>query len=307
MILSPNDVLRLGLMVGRMTPEEQQSKGNHACVELFKGVYGSTPEVMQQIWEDLCTTQIPTAQIPDNEKNHKGFKMFMIANYQLWVYPRNARVIEMQFGPIPEKNTRGDPLWKWVRRLEALLPSKIKWLDSLNDPNGAVFIISVDGTDCKTFERRDHPTLPYNPRMYSQKFNHGGYKYEIGVAVYENKIVWVSNASDAGRNDITIFREDGLLNRIPNGKMAVGDRGYETSIAAEMDRIAFKRNEDPIELKKFKARVMCRHETVNARIKNFHCTSGTFRQGKDSHQSAFKAVCVIVQYQIDNGAYLFDV
>ena len=307
MILSANDVLRMGLQVGNMTPEEQQSKGRNACVFIFNGVYGSAPETIQKVWTDLCNTTIVNARIPDSERSYKGYKMFMIGIYMLVSYPKNSRVIEMHFSPIAEKDTRGEPLWKWIRRLEALLPHKIKWLPTLDDPNGAVFIISVDGTDCKTWERRNHPTLPYDPATYSQKFKHGGVKYEIGVAVYENQIVWVSDASDAGRNDITIFREDGLLHRIPQGKMAVGDRGYETSIAAEMDRIAFKRDEDPLELRKFKARVMCRHETVNSRIKNFHVASGFFRHGKEKHQSAFKAVCVLVQYQIDNGAYLFDV
>ena len=307
MILSANDVLRLGLEVGNMTVEEQQSKGGDACIAIFAGVYSSPPELIQKVWEDLCNTAIPTARIPENEKNYKGFKLFMIAIYQLYCYPRNSRVLEMHFSPIAEKDTRGEPLWKWIRRIEALLPSKIHWTPSLDDPNGVVFIVSVDGTDCKTWERRDHPTLPYNPHSYSQKFKHGGVKYEIGVAVYEDKIVWVSNASDAGRGDITIFREDGLLDRIPDGKMAVADRGYETSIAHEMQKIAYKRDDDPIPLKKFKARVMTRHETVNSRIKNFAVTSGTFRQGKMKHQSAFKAVCVLVQYQIDFGAYLFQV
>lgn len=307
MILSANDVLRLGLEVGRMSPEEQQSKGINACVAIFSGVYGSTPELVQSVWQDLLNTTIPTARIPNDERNYKGFKLFMMSLYLLFVYPRNARVIELHFSPVAEKDTRGEPIWIWIRRLEALLPSKICWINTLDDPNGAVFCISVDGTDCKTWERRNHPTLPYDPATYSQKFRHGGLKYEIGVAIFEDKIVWVSDVSDAGRNDITIFREDGLLQRIPPGKMAVADRGYETSIAAEMDKIAYKRDDDPIALKQFKARVMTRHETVNGRIKNFAVTAGTFRHGKDKHQSAFKAVCVLVQYQIDHGAYLFSV
>ena len=207
MILSVNDVLRLGLQAGRMTLEEQQSKGRDACVAIFMGVYGSSPEVVQSLWNDLSNTTINSARIPDSEKNQKGVKSFFMGLYLLWVYPKNARCIELHFSPVAEKSTRGEPLWIWVRRFAALLPSKIKWLPHLNHPNGAVFIVSVDGTDCKAWERRNHPTLPYDPAMYSHKFKHGGYKYEVAVAVYEDQIVWVSDVSDCGRNDLTIFRD----------------------------------------------------------------------------------------------------
>ena len=307
MILSVNDVLQLGLRVAKMSDAEQQAKGQAACVAIFRGLYGPPPVVVQEVWEDLCNSTIATARIPDNEKIMKGFKMFMIALYFLWTYPKNARMIECHFSPIGQKNTRGEPLWKWIRRIEALLPSKIRWLESLDDPNGPIFTVSVDGTDCKTWEKRNHPTLPYDPGTFSQKFNHGAVKYEIGVAIFEDKIVWVSDVSRGGRSDITIFREDGLLDLIPAGKMAVGDRGYPTSIEEEMEKIAYKRNEDPTVLKKFKAREMTRHETVNGRIKCFEVTSGIFRHGMEKHQSSFKAVCVLVQYCIDNGAYLFQV
>jgi hypothetical protein len=49
------------------------------------------------------------------------------------------------------------------------------------------------------------------------------------------------------------------------------------------------------------------HETFNSRLKNFHCLDDRFRHGIDKHKICFEAICVIVQYQLENGSPLFDV
>ena len=307
MILSAHDIRQMGLLVAKMTDAEQTAKGPDLCNELIRALYGSPPEVLADVWHDLCNTTIPGARLTDEEKSNHGVKMFFLAHYMLWTYPRNARLIEIHFGPIAEKLTRGDPLWKWIRKIESLLPEKIKWLPRLDDPNCEAFIVTIDGVDCRTWESRRHPTFNIDRRLYSKKFAHAALKYEIAVAIFEDKIVWVNGPFRGGKHDLSIFREDGLMDKIQDGKMGITDRGYRTSVAAEADKLAFKREEDPPDLKKIKGRSTCRHETVNSRIKQFCAASETFRHGKDKQEAAFKAICVVVQYQIDHGAYLYQV
>ena len=141
----------------------------------------------------------------------------------------------------------------------------------------------------------------------SHKFHHAALKYEIGVAIYENKIVWVNGPFPGGRHDLTIFREDGLKDRMPNGKIAIVDRGYNTSKPDEVNTLARPQIGDDPEMHRFMSWVRCRTETVMGRLKNFACLSGTFRHGEEKHEWSFKACAVLVQYQIDHGAYLYEV
>ena len=314
MNLSPNDFCRMGLQFAKMTLPEQETKGVAKCYDLFRALYGSPPEVLSDLWEDLCITNIAAARVPVHEQNPKGLKMYLIANYFLWTYPRSAKLIEAHFAPIAEIDTRGRPLWKWIDRIAAILPDKIQWLPALDDPNEPAFIVSVDGVHCRTDERRDHPLFPMNRARYSQKYKHAGLTYEIGVAVYEQKIVWVNGPYQAGTNDLSMLRQgkpDGsgsILDKVQPGKMLVLDRGYQTSRPTEQPKMAFKSNDDPPELCEVKARTMCRHETVNGRIKQFKFASETFRHSDPQHGIGFMATCVLVQCQLDCGAaFLYDV
>lgn len=314
MDLAPNEMRRMGLIFMKISVQDQQDLGMKMCDDFFRSVYGCPAEVLSDMWEDLRMTNIPNAKLSPKEDSPFGLKMFFIAHYYLWNYPRSSRLLQVHFAPIGEHHTRGKPFWKWVAKIAALLPSKIKWMPELDDPNGAIFIVSVDGVDCKTNERRDHPVFNVNNKRCSHKFRHAALRYEIAVAIHDEKIVWVNGPFIAGKTDITILREgqkDGsgsLLDRITVGKMLVADRGYQTSKPNEIGKMAFKRNEDPSSLQKFKGRVTCRQETINSRLKQYKTMSETFRQSDDVHEIAFKAVCVIIQYQLDAGAaFLYDV
>lgn len=314
MELAPNEMRRMGLIFMKIDAQQQQDLGMKICDEMFRSLYGCPAEVMSDMWEDLRTTNIANAQLSPKEDSIFGLKMFCMAHYYLWNYPRSSKVLQVQFYPIGEHYTRGKPFWKWVGRIAALLPTKIKWMPELDDPNGEIFIVSVDGVDCRTDERRDHAVFNINNKRCSHKFKHAALRYEVAVAIYDEKIVWVNGPFIAGKTDLQILRagqKDGsgtLLDRIPAGKMLVADRGYQTSQPTEIGKMAFKRNEDPSNLQKYKGRVMCRQETVNSRIKQYKVLSETFRQCDEVHEICFKAICVIIQYQLDCGAaFLYDV
>jgi hypothetical protein len=50
-----------------------------------------------------------------------------------------------------------------------------------------------------------------------------------------------------------------------------------------------------------------RQETSNGRLKFFEALQQTFRHHVDKQKLELEAICVIVQYQIDNGSPIFDV
>jgi hypothetical protein len=149
---------------------------------------------------------------------------------------------------------------------------------------------------------------------YSHKFNGAGVSYELGIAIYSSRLVWISGPFPASRHDLTIFRggkpneprdPNALISKIPQGKKGIGDSAY-TAEARENGKMAVTLNEDSDVLKKFKARAKARHETFNGRLKAFQVLDIPFRHRQLLHGSVFEAACVAVQYDMDNGYPLFD-
>lgn len=91
------------------------------------------------------------------------------------------------------------------------------------------------------------------------------------------------------------------------GKMGIADDGYKMGEAENIGFLCISNTQDSKELKKLKSRARCRHETLNGRLTKFGILQQTFEHGMECHDTAFHAVAVIVQYQMDNGAPIFDV
>ena len=106
----------------------------------------------------------------------------------------------------------------------------------------------------------------------------------------------------AGKPDISIFCE-GLIELIPDGKKAIGDNGYR----GHHDKLSIPNSHDTLAVRKFKGRARARQESFNARIKNYKILDERFRHGVAKHEIVFEAICVICQYQLENGSPLFDV
>jgi DDE superfamily endonuclease len=162
--------------------------------------------------------------------------------------------------------------------------------------------MTVDGTHCQIEEPRDK-TLSLNTSYFSHKLNKSALNYELGVSIFKNQLVWVNGPFPAGMHDIRVYREHGLKEKIPLGKKIIGDNGYQ----GESNTVDAPNVYDCDHVKEFKRRARLRHESFNSRIKNFKCLSNRFKHSIKLHQAAFEAVCVIVQYQIENGNPLFDV
>jgi hypothetical protein len=84
-------------------------------------------------------------------------------------------------------------------------------------------LISVDGIDCAIQEH-----YPFDVQIFSKKLNGPGFKYEIGVCILTGDIVWVNGPFfKAGRNDVTIFVEDGLKFTLAADEAVEVDAGYQ--------------------------------------------------------------------------------
>jgi hypothetical protein len=116
-------------------------------------------------------------------------------------------------------------------------------------------------------------------------------------------------------HDLTIFRggkrdepkdPNALIFKIPQGKKAIGDSAYsgEAGVGGKM---SISRDQDSNHLKTFKSRAKSRHETFNARLKTFEALDIPYRHSAVPHVSAFEAICVAVQYDMEHGGHpLFD-
>jgi DDE superfamily endonuclease len=154
---------------------------------------------------------------------------------------------------------------------------------------------------CRVNEPK-HANQSKDPSYYSHKFKQSGLDYELGISVFDNALVWMNGPFKAGRHDMQIFRTEGLKDIIPVGKKVIGDNGYRGEKAV----VSTPNSHDPVDVRKFKSRARARHESFNGRIKNFKCLDERFRHGIANHKTVFEAVCVICQYQLENGSPLFN-
>ena len=166
-----------------------------------------------------------------------------------------------------------------------------------------VFLLTVNSVHCRIHEPK-HPTKSKDQSYYSHKFKQSGLNYELRISVYDNALVWLNGPFKASQHDLTIFRSaNGLKEMIPEGRKVIADNGYTS---AQEHILSTPNSNDPREVRKFKSRARARHESFNGKIKNFRSLAEQFRHGVTNHKIVFEAVCVICQYQLENGSPLFD-
>jgi hypothetical protein len=313
MFLSPKEVLIYGLdfLDIRYSRWSESTR-----ILAFHQHYGSSPLNLADIWYDLTIGDyLPRdLKLSNKEKNEKGLKRYMMTHFWLWAYPKNAGMFASRY-KCSQRTCRGDPVWKWVKRIAAMKEKKIPWEHVANKEPLEIFSISDDGTDFKLQEWK-HPTLPRDNAGCSHKMKHAAAKYEVVLAVHRAKVVHIAGPFKGGTHDLEMFRQGGLkakltrLNRTLRGvrrvQLCLADRGYHSK---EDDECFFSlpNGYDSKELNNFKSRGRLRHETFNGRLKNFWCLSDTFRHGFGNHKFVFEAVVTIVQYQMDNGSPIFAV
>lgn len=280
------DIFKLGLsLVG--FPDFRQRVSDDVNDRRFRAFFGIGPIAIAALFKDVSSIS-PSIDLA---------KLLMTINW-LKLYDTEP-VMSGRWG-MSEQSIR-NIVKQYTGRVQELKATKIQMGGFDNDE---IFIISIDGVHCRIQEVRKDPSA----KWYSHKFHGAGLSYELGIAVRSNRLVWINGPFHASRHDISIFRneddpENGLMSKIPDGKRAIGDSGYK----GEPAKITITKAGDSREVKRFKGRVKSRHETFNARLKCFSVLAIPFRHGFELHKQVFEAVCLCIQYDIENGNGLFEV
>jgi hypothetical protein len=300
LILTDDEVLAKGLDLVGYCEERQARVKKETNLVRFKDHYGSMQIVYAQLWEDLQTTNIPAVRVDGSHtKLKKGFKYFMSALHFLTIYSTESQR-GGRFNAC--ERTCRDKCWEYIQKICALKDTKIQWPQNWvpTNPNLPYFLLSVDGTHCSYHEVK-HPTLPYDPQMYSHKSNEPALAYEVALSLTESKVVSVRGPFKASVHDKSMFVAH-LQDLIPDGSFGIADRGYRG-----VAKLSTPNQYDSPDVKEFKRRARARQESFFARMKRFGAVRDQFRHRDiQKHCWTFEAVCVILQYQFENGSPLFD-
>jgi hypothetical protein len=300
-IVMPSEFMEMGLAVF-YKPHRILQSSKATNIERFKKHFGVKPFVCSTIWEDLQTSTSPdldnqgTPLLPVQGNKLKP-RHFLMALHHLKRYPTELE----REGPWDISPFKGR---EWVRffllRLQALKYVKIVWPEDWGDDT---WVLTVDGTHV-WIEEPSHPEWSQDSKYFSHKFGKAGINYELGIAIATSRLVWLNGPFKAGRNDISIFKDHGLKEKLLGcGKMAIGDKGY----SGHTDSVSYFNRFDTRPVQKFKSRALKRHETFNNMTKRYRILRGPFRHGVQNFAMAFEAVCVLCQYQIEYDEPLFDV
>jgi hypothetical protein len=273
-------VRKMGLQMANISRRKSASSQE----TWFQKHYRSPSEILAKQWKDLRKFD---HALTKKEKGKWGLQRFLAAHHFLFTYPKSSH-LQASAVSICERECRGKPLWRWFENMASLKEKKIVWPEEhFKNPETAINIITVDGVDFKTWERK-HPKVPRNRKLRSHKMNHAAVKYVLVISVFESKLVLIDGPHRGGKHDMEIFCKK-LKKKIPH-------RGFSSSEVDEW-MMSTPNNHDSKALSKFKIRAICCHETFNGRIRHFD----------DKKQKlAMEAVCVTVQYQMDNSYPLFS-
>ncbi len=294
-VYTPDELLNIGLRLVNYRTRRIKRAKRKTNVERFVGHFGSKPHVVALIWEDLQLTDNNEARV---EPKDLFWEHFLMALHALKRYPT-----ELEREAIFDISHAWGRDWVWfyVYKIRCLKYEKILWpADNFGDD---LWVITVDGTHCWIQEPK-HDTWSMDTRYFSHKFGKAGMNYELGIALSSSRLVWMNGPFPAGEADNKTFKVRGLKAKLEaTNKRGIADGGYP----GHPKVLSTPNKHDSKAVKKFKSRALKRHEKFNGMTKNFDCLSGRFRHSVDRFTHCFEAVCVICQYQLENGDPLYDI
>ena len=252
----------------------------------FRSAFVTTPKIIFQIWN-----LIEPSLASETRYFHLLWALIFLKLYD------NETVAAGIVGGVNEKTFRKH-VWKVLAAIDNIKKDVIILDRRFKDQNGSHCLLSVDGSDFRINEPR-----PFSRLWYSHKFKHAALRYEVAVCIQTGEVVWTKGPFAAGAwPDIEIFR-GWLKHYLLPGERVEADYGYagDEKVDAPED---FTTNMGQYE-DKFVVRA--RHETVNARFKQFNALRETFRHSRHKHAHVFNSVAVITQLAIISGEPLFPV
>ena len=289
--------------INRVKGDPALSKTNE---QRFKDHYGASHFVAANIWEDLQRTNIPEARVSSKTLS---IDYFLEALNFLYRYKRESER-ESTFDKSPK--TLRKWCWYYLEKIQALKNEKIVFPADFKETD--VWIMTVDGTHALINEPI-HSVFSQDSKFFSHKKKHAGLSYELGIHLFESKLIWMNGPYPAGLNDKSIFANGGLKAKLAAiGKKALGDKGY-TGHPKECSTF---NAQDCDAVKNLKSRAQMRHEQFNGMLKEFSCLDDRFRHlgepeeenGVRSYKkfkTCFECCAVICQYRMEHGEPLFDV
>jgi hypothetical protein len=167
----------------------------------------------------------------------------------------------------------------------------------MNYDGVSVCLVTVDGTDFKIYE-----PSPFDEKWYSQKWNHAGLRYEIGICIQTGWIVWINGPYPPGDwPDLNISR-DGLNQALMPWEKFLADGGYADGNGWSYTPTGYNTREQYM-----KAVARARHETINSLFKKFNALKNEWRHHRSKHGLAFGAIANITQAQIQLETATFQV
>lgn len=149
----------------------------------------------------------------------------------------------------------------------------------------------MDCTECPIASPVNEPWAYYSPKKATHTL-----KYEIGLHMKEDIIVWISASYKGSVHDLTIAK-DGLCKNMKPGEKALGDKGY---VGHKNFLAPFKSPKTP-EQKQFNKshyKVRARIEMLNRRFKTWGCLKVAWRHSLEYHSLVFKLIGYIIQYDL---------
>ena len=299
-IVTASQMLKHGLTLVGIDEQTQSRRLRSTCISDFKAHFGAHPVHCAFTWRDLltCEQTCPEAYIaPANAE----IDAFFYGLHFLRLY-QSESVRAARFGV--GKQTVREKSWFYVTKIAALKHVKIV----LPDAWDTTYTLSLDGAHFAINEPR-HPTLRRDEKNYSHKYNAAGVDYEVGVALFQSKIVWIKGPVQASTHDHKVFQSE-LQALIPAGKRIIVDNGYQGCPEFYSNYNQF----DTEEVREFKKRAKSRQEAVNGKMKVFKVLDSRFgHPSRDfvKHGLCFDAVAVLTQYAIEDtgrhGCPLFEI
>ena len=285
--LTKDRVLECGLQFVNYNKNQQKRVNMDTNITRFRSHYGVGHEAIAAMIEDL-----------PQQDNFVLYNLFLVLsffnNYNTEeVHASNWRVC-------PDKVK--DCVKRYFKQKQSLKSKKIKIGKFKKD---TIYVYSVNGVHFHTRESRKTPTK----RVYSHKFHGPGVAYKVGIAIFENCILWSKGPFQASTPDCTIFqqKDSGAFHPdMPQGKKGIADSGYKHL----NEHIAIHREGHSKEMTNHINCVRACHENIYSRLKVFNILSDSFRGSWEKHDKNkifFEGCLVLVQYNIENGHPIMEI
>lgn len=180
--LSATVFLSVGLHIAGFGPKKLAMRTQ---LRRFWGMFGCDPKVIQHIWYDF-KDMLSEIKL---KIDHLFWALFFLKRYPT----------EGEMTALFNKDASTIRKWVWtiIFGIQELKAHKIVFP---TEGSLLIFLISVDGTDCRIEEPR-----PFSTKWFSQKFKGPAVKYEVALDLLTGDCVWINGPFQGGTNDLTIF------------------------------------------------------------------------------------------------------